>query len=219
VPSIGKAARAVLGPRLFSYVSRYYLRFFGDYAKIAPPTFERIPAGAFIVDVGGGDGAPLNYLLAARPDVTVTMIDISGSVGTAVREEFRSRVDPRPATSIRRYIENGGSAPDAVIVLDVMHHVPPHDRRGFLADLHDLVRGSHPIPIVFKDVEPGSLSAKLNELADRYISNDKNVSPIGAELLSSLLREEFGADVRIEPTPLFQIEPPHYALVLTANGS
>jgi 2-polyprenyl-3-methyl-5-hydroxy-6-metoxy-1,4-benzoquinol methylase len=216
--SIGSMARRVLGPRVFHFVARYYVRLFGDYANIAPVLIAALPRDARILDIGGGDGAPLNYLLQARPDISVTMIDIAPAIGGAIDESVRSRVTIMPETSIQDYREHGNEAPNTVLILDVMHHVPPDQREAFLRDLKSLVTRCAISTLVIKDVEPdGSLSAVLNYLADRYISGDRNVSPIGSQKLMSLLREHFSESISIVETPLFVTEHPHYALCATVS--
>ena len=98
--SVGRAARKLLGPRLFHMAAAYYTRFFGDYQKIAPILIREIPYDAAVLDIGGGDGAPLNYILAARPDVTITMIDPSPDIGGAIEFKHRARVSVYPSTNL-----------------------------------------------------------------------------------------------------------------------
>lgn len=217
--SIGSLARRALGPRAFHAVARSYVRLFGDYSKIAPVLSSAIPLGAHVLDVGGGDGAPLNFILRDRPDLSVTMIDIAPGIGGALTDSVRSSVQVMPVTTLQEYCRSAKSAPNVVMILDVMHHVPPPMRAEFLRDLRQAVTAWNYPSILLKDVEPdGSLSARLNYLADRYISNDRNTSPIGVEALVSSFRGEFGADFSIRETRVYSVQPPHYAVILTYEG-
>ncbi len=217
--SIGSLARRTLGPRVFHVVGRYYTRLFADYSRIAPLLAAEIPPGAHVLDVGGGDGAPLNFVLSARANVTVTMIDIAANIGDAIQAPLRARVEILPKTSLLEYSESHPNAGVVVIMLDVLHHVPPAERAGLLRDLLTLAHRPATLRVIFKDIEPdGSWSARMNYFADRYISNDRNTSHIGRRELSALLGREFGPDIAIRETGLYDLQPPHYALVVDVAG-
>ena len=79
-PSPGSLARRVLG-RHFSVAGRIYRGLFVDLEEVARCLSPHIPAGAVVLDVGGGDGDPLNPLLRLRPDITVRLVDPSPEVG------------------------------------------------------------------------------------------------------------------------------------------
>lgn len=215
--SIGRVARSLLGERLFHLVARLYVRCFGNYKKIAAVIVAAIPPGAQVLDIGGGDGAPLNLLLAERPDVRVIMIDIAREIGGAVSGLLRSQVETLPQTSVAEYNKRRADRLGAILVLDVMHHIPSRARASFLQDLRALLlERAPPVPVIFKDIEPdGSLAARLNYLADRFISNDRNTTPIGRVELAGLLRAQFGHTASIKDTGLYAIEAPHYALIAT----
>jgi 16S rRNA G527 N7-methylase RsmG len=79
--ALGQAIRRLLGPRLARFAGRCYRAIFVDLAKEAAALSTAIPRDAQVLDVGGGDGEPLNHLLALRPDLRVTTIDPGAVIG------------------------------------------------------------------------------------------------------------------------------------------
>jgi len=206
--------RRILGPRLFPLAGRLYLRIFVDYPVVARSLIEQIPQGAHVLDIGGGDGAPLNHFLRARGDLRVTMIDIAPKIGWAIESDLRSRVTVLPMTSIAQFAQASTDEPDCITILDVMHHVPPSDRDAFFCDLGAL-RGRRRIPVIIKDVEPdGSLVARLNYLADRYVSGDRTISMVRSAQLQEAIAARFG-EAGFRDTGLYAVAAPHYAFVVT----
>ena len=204
----GLLVRKLLGKRLFPIVGRYYRAIFVDLSVVAAFMSEQIPPKAHVLDIGGGDGEPLNHLLSRRNDVTVTMIDVSKNIGIAISQRYRDRVSVYPQTSISQYIGMNLPAPQVIIVSDVIHHIAPPERVAFLNDLHALFRKSNAV-LLIKDLEPGSLIAKLAYLSDRYITMDKNVVPVAREELRRLIANAFGKVVLSEH-PLFDRDRPNY---------
>jgi cyclopropane fatty-acyl-phospholipid synthase-like methyltransferase len=209
--SLGKTVRNIAGPRLFRVLGSIYRSVFVDLQKVAQSVAPHIPQGAHVLDVGGGDGEPMNRLLKLRPDITVTMIGISGSLGCFLEPELASRVDVRPSTSISQYVDGGGKRPDCVLLSDVIHHIPADDRDSFFADLERLVGRTSAI-VVIKDIEPGHLRARLALLADRYISGDKGAALIAARDVEVLVRRHFDR-VTTTRSRLMDVDPPNYASV------
>jgi 2-polyprenyl-3-methyl-5-hydroxy-6-metoxy-1,4-benzoquinol methylase len=165
-----------------------------------------------LLDVGGGDGAPLNYLLELRADVRVTTIDIAPEVGQWLDPKHAARVVRMPRTDIGRYLASGQPHPDVLLLSDVMHHIPASEREVFLASLSELLRLSPDVRIIVKDVEPGFARSLLGYWADKYITGDKAVRPIAQEELISLVQNSIGP-MRYEATDLFAVDKPNYALV------
>ena len=178
--SLGTISRRVLGP-LFPFAAAAYRRVFVDIRKVA----EAVPVlspGALLVDVGGGDGALLNPLLDRQAGLRVVMVDIASTVGISVRADLRSRVEMRPMTSLRDYLDSGGERPAAVLLADVLHHVDPTDRADLVKEILEAFGDREPL-IVVKDVEPRGLRAWAAFAADRYVSGDRNVSRSAARRL------------------------------------
>jgi 2-polyprenyl-3-methyl-5-hydroxy-6-metoxy-1,4-benzoquinol methylase len=196
---------------VFRRVGRAYRSIFVNLDRVARTSAQFIPTGAFVLDIGGGDGEPLNHLLALRSDIRVAMIDLSPNIGGFIEDAFRSRVTVLPGTSIRTYIASGARQPDVVLISDVLHHVPLDDRDAFMSDLRDLAGAKPDATIIIKDVEPGGVRSTLGYLADRFISGDPGVSLISRRELEAHLTAMFeGPTIH---TPLYDLDPPNYALV------
>jgi hypothetical protein len=209
--SVGATLRRVLGARLARRVGRWYRGIFVDLAKEAAALAAVIPRNAHLLDIGGGDGEPLNHLLAMRPDLRVTTLDPGPVVGQWIDECFNGRVTRLARTSLEEYLARGRPDPDAVLIADVLHHIPNANRAGFLSTLRVLLERVPQIRIIVKDVEPGFWRARLGYWSDRYITRDLGVSPISREHLRRLLEEAFGP-LRCENTNLFEADRPNYAI-------
>jgi 2-polyprenyl-3-methyl-5-hydroxy-6-metoxy-1,4-benzoquinol methylase len=205
--------RKVLRRQLFKLVAHYYRAFFVDLQKVAQTASEYITPNAHVIDVGGGDGEPLNYLLRLRPDIKVTMIDLRRDIGLLIDKQFSSRITIMPETSVRQYIVRTNTPAQCVLVSAVMHHIPVPERAAFLADLRDLV-GRSQARIIIKEVEPGNARARLSQFADRYISGDQNVRLISRSELKALVESVFGR-VTTRETSLFLQDSPNYSLVFS----
>jgi hypothetical protein len=187
---------------------------FVDVKKVAAH-FPPLPQDSLLLDVGGGDGAILNPLLDRQPTLRVTAVDIADSIGLAIRPDLRPRVDVRPSTSVRDYIDGGGEAPTAVFLSDVFHHVPPKQRAELVRDVIDAFGSRAPVVIV-KDIVPQGFRSALAFWADRNISGDRAVRPIGPMELTGLFRN---ARLELEPraTGLVDVDYPNYMLVFTTE--
>ncbi len=197
-------------------VARYYRAIFVDLKKVAASVSNRIPAHSHVLDIGGGDGEPLNHILSLRPDIRVTMIDVTSSVGSAIRKEFVQRVTRWPGTSIRAFLDRSSIFPEAVLISDVVHHVPLKMREAFFRDIAELTRRSPSTVVIIKDVEPGTFRASLSYLADRYITGDRNVALISRMELKELIMKVWGSVVWSE-TDLFTRDRPNYAVAFSAK--
>jgi len=207
----GQVARKVLGP-LFPMAGRAYRSFGVDLAKVAR-SIPRLPENAHLLDIGGGDGDLLNYILELNPTARVTMIDLAAGIGAWVRPELREHVEVLPQTSIADYVKLGRPAPDAILLSDVVHHVPVDARDEFFRDLAGLFRSNPPILIV-KEVAPGSIRAKILFWMDRYVSGDRNVRFLSPDELEQLVGKSLSVG-GVESTDLLQHNPPNYALVFS----
>jgi hypothetical protein len=209
--AIGAAIRHALGARWARRVGRLYRAIFVDLAKEAAALATVIPPDAHLLDIGGGDGEPLNHLLALLPNLRVTTLDPGPIVGQWIDERFHGRVTRLARTSLDEYLTTGRPDPDAVLIADVLHHIPRVNRAGFLNTLSVLLERVPQLRIIVKDVEPGSWRAQLGYWSDRYITRDLGVSPISREHLTRLFDEAFGP-LRRENTNLFEADRPNYAI-------
>lgn len=209
--SLGSAIRGVLGRELSHRVGHYYRAFFVDLEKVAQALSASIPPDARVLDVGGGDGEPLNYLLRLRSDISVTTIDPAAEVGIWLDPQFAARVERLPRTTLEDFLNSGRPRPDVLMLSDVVHHIPVSIRRGFFASVGSLLISQPTLRIVIKDVEPGFARARLGYWADRYVTGDRAVSQIGRADLTALVQEAMGP-LRREELGLFAVDAPNYAI-------
>jgi hypothetical protein len=207
----GALIRTILGVRLAHRAGRWYRTIFVDLAKEAVALAGAIPHDARVLDIGGGDGDHLNHLLALRPDLRITTLDPKPVVGEWIEARFESRVTRFPATSLTEYLALGRAEPDAILIADVMHHIPKASRETFLDSIRILLERVPHLRIIIKDVEPGSWRARLGVWSDRYITGDLDVSLISRENLVRLFYERLGP-LRREDTNLFETDQPNYAI-------
>jgi hypothetical protein len=210
--ALGPAIRRVLGPRLARRAGLYYRAIYVDLSAVAAILATVLPRDTHVLDVGGGDGQPLNYLLALRPDLAITTLDPAPIVGQWIEERFDGRVKRLPSTSLAEYVARDLGDPDAILIADVMHHIPETARRGFLDSVGVLLDRKPALRIIVKDVEPGYWRAVLGYWSDRYVTGDRNVSLISSDAMTRLFQEALGPLHR-EETDLFKMDSPNYAMV------
>lgn len=210
--SPGRFVRNLLGDRHARVAGRWYRAIFVDMGKASAAIAAELPAGAQVLDVGGGDGQPLNCLLELRSDVRVTTIDVAAGVGRWIEARHLDRVTRIDSTSLQAYLASGRPLPDVLLLSDVMHHVPVSGRDAFLAGVAELVQRAPRLRIIVKDVEPGHWRATLGWLSDRYVTGDREVELISRNELIDAMRGAC-AGIRHRETALFAIDPPNYALV------
>jgi hypothetical protein len=207
----GALIRRVLGVRLARRAGRLYRTIFVDLAKEAAALAAAIPHDAHLLDIGGGDGEHVNHLLALRPDLRITTLDPKPVVGEWIEARFENRVTRFPATSLAEYLALGRADPDAILIADVLHHIPKASRDAFLDLLGVFLERVPHLRIIIKDVEPGSWRACLGLWSDRYITGDLDVCLISRENLVRLFDERLGP-LRREDTDLFETDQPNYAI-------
>jgi len=210
--ALGQAIRHLVGQRSARRLGRWYRAIFVDLHKEAAALAAAIPSGAHVLDVGGGDGEPLNHLLAIRDDLHITTLDPGAVVGQWIEARFAPRVVRLPGTSLADYLASGRPKPDAVLIADVLHHVPQAERPAFLQTVRTLLDRNGGVRIIVKDVEPGSWRARLGYWSDRYVTGDTGVSPVSRAQLLELLHDSLGP-LRHEHTNLFDTDCPNYAIV------
>ena len=200
--SVGTLARKLLGKRFHS-VAKRYRAVFVSLDAVAKTVSKYLPEGALVLDVGGGDGAPLNHLLNGRPDLRIIMLDVASSVGNAVEERFANRVSRQARTELAEY---DGARPDAILLMDVVHHVPQPERHAFFRDLGALLDRHKVGRVIVKDVARGGIRSWVALMADRYISGDRQVHFYSIEELRRTL-EQFGP---VHETELYSLDAPNY---------
>jgi hypothetical protein len=211
--SIGSAIRRLLGTRLARHAGRWYRAIYVDLDKMALALAEVIPRDAHLLDIGGGDGQPLNHLLALRSDLRVTTIDPAPVVGQWIEAQYFGRCTRLPGTTLADYLTSTRANPDAILIADVMHHIPEIARDYFIQSVRVLLERVPELQIILKDVEPGSWRASLGFWSDRYITGDRNVCLISSDMVTKLFEEVLGP-LRRSDTNLFKTDKPNYAIVL-----
>ena len=209
--ALGAAIRRLLGPHLARRAGRWYRAIYVDLGKEAAALAAAIPHGAHLLDIGGGDGEPLNHLLTLRPDLHVTTLDPAAVVGQWIDARFDRQVTRLPGTSLAEYLAEGRPVPDAILIADVLHHIPKTARRSFLDSVGLLLERVPQLRIIVKDVEPGHWRALLGYWSDRYITGDTGVNPISREEVAFLFQQTLGP-LRHEDTDLFEADRPNYAV-------
>src|SRR5277367_2466544 len=101
---LGPLIRRYLGPRLARRAGGYYRAIYVDLAKVAAAVAPVIPRDAHLLDVGGGDGQPINHLLSVRPDLTITTLDPAPVVGQWIDPRFDGQVKLLPQTSLAEFV-------------------------------------------------------------------------------------------------------------------
>lgn len=203
--AIGSFIRRLAGP-LERPLCDAYRSLFMDVDRCARQLQAAIPTDCHVIDVGGGDGAVLDAILRARPDLTATMLDLKDEVGKFLAPESMPRVDIHARTSIHHYLAQGGTQAACVLVSDVVHHVPMEARAGFFRDCVRLLQPGG--TLIIKDVAPGHLVSLASVYADRYITGDRHVQLIAPGELISLLQ---GLGLRVSAPLLARAERPNYA--------
>jgi hypothetical protein len=211
--SVGSAIRRLLGTRLARRAGRWYRTIYVDLDKMALALAEAIPRDAHLLDIGGGDGQPLNHLLALRSDLRVTTIDPAPVVGQWIEAQYLGQCTRLPGTTLAEYLTSARANPDTILIADVMHHIPETARDCFIESVRVLLERVPELQIILKDVEPGSWRALLGFWSDRYVTGDRNVRLISCDNLTKLFEGVLGPLSRHD-TNLFKTDKPNYAIVL-----
>jgi hypothetical protein len=211
----GALVRRLLGDRLFSHVVERYRSVFVNLDEVAA-CIPTLPAGAEILDVGGGDGALLDRLLRIQPHVRATLVDQSPRVGLSLDERHRERVRLLASRAVSECAAVGVPPPQAIVISDVLHHVPPGQRLGFLREVAEFGQASARF-VAIKEVAPEGWRARLGLLSDWYVTGDRHVELIAPEELVPLVLEAFPGFVA-RPTRLLERDAPNYCIVFEAPG-
>lgn len=209
---VGPAVRRFMPAAIERKAAAAYRRIFVDLRKVAGLVAGALPADARLLDIGGGDGELLNHLLAVRPDVRVTMVDIAGSVGKFVEAGYRCRVRLLPGTSIEAHLGQINAPYDAALISDVMHHLPGEYRAQFLRSVRGALRQNG--SILVKDIEPGHPIAWLSLVCDKYVSGDRGVVLLSRAELAALAGAELAPLALSAEIGLHRVDAPNYLVRL-----
>jgi 2-polyprenyl-3-methyl-5-hydroxy-6-metoxy-1,4-benzoquinol methylase len=184
--SLGATVRRRFGP-YEKHVADAYRRIFIDLDAFVDQ-MRRWTDATRILEIGCGEGAVAERLLARFPHAHVTAIDIAPNVGRLFRGDA-TRVEFRQAR-VDEIVAQQPAAFDLVILADVIHHVPQSLRAGILASARAaLAPGGQ---MVFKDwARHGTPIHLACELSDRYLTGD-DVHYLTEGELRALAVETFG---------------------------
>jgi hypothetical protein len=210
--ALGTLVRRLLGQRVARRAGGYYRAIFVNLAKVAEALAAVIPRDAHLLDIGGGDGQPLNYLLSVRPDLTITTLDPAPVVGQWIDPRFDDHVKRLPRTSLADFVACPHPHPDVILIADVLHHIPKSARHKFLNSVGVLLDRVPNLRVIVKDVEPGHWRSLLGFWSDRYITGDRKVCLISRDDVTHLFEKVLGPLQR-EDTGLFKKDCPNYAIV------
>lgn len=147
-----------------------------------------IPEGARVFDIGCGNGALLALVAAHRKPAAVGGVDIDPGLIDRARILLRqvSR-DLEPDLSVY----DGESLPasfggfDTVLLVDVLHHVPPDRQAAFLAMIHD--RMAPGATLILKDMDADArFWVQFNRLHDRVLAGEAGHEPSAVGLAEQL---------------------------------
>ncbi len=143
-----------------------------------------VPFGPRVLEVGVGDGMIASQLVTRRPDVTVLGIDLAENPGSLFDGD-RSRVQFRSVSTSDLLLEHPEPF-DAIVIADVLHHVPPTMRPALLADVSAMLSDTG-VLLVKEMVVVASPGYWMGRFSDRYITGDRNVSFLRESDLESLV--------------------------------
>lgn len=178
---IGPTVRRMLGP-LDSLAASAYRRAFFSIDAFVDEVASATPAPQAILEVGAGEGAVAEGVLARNPEARYLGIDIAGVPGRLFsgdrsRASFRL-LDVQSLPADDRY--------DLVLLVDVLHHVRPAHRVAVVQ--HALGHVAPAGMMIVKEWERRkNLAFAAGYFSDRIISGDRGVSFMSGDELLALL--------------------------------
>jgi len=134
---------------------------------------DAVPFGRRVLEVGVGDGMIASQIIERRPDTSVLGIDLAKNPGSLF-EGDRSRVEFRTISTSDLLAERPVPF-DAIVIADVLHHVPPSMRKALLSDVANLLSDDG-VLLVKETVVVRSPGYWMGRFSDRWITGDRNVS-------------------------------------------
>lgn len=151
-------------------ISEAYRSIYLDVDALVASLKSWVPDAVNILEVGCGEGAVTERLVAAYPDATITGIDVTPRVGRlyagpAERARFvECTVQQLAAAEPGRY--------DFIILADVLHHVPDGIRQELLDAIRELMAPG--ASFVFKEWARNRTPIYwIGYLSDRWITGDR----------------------------------------------
>jgi 2-polyprenyl-6-hydroxyphenyl methylase/3-demethylubiquinone-9 3-methyltransferase len=140
--------------------------------------------GPRVLEVGVGDGMIATQITTRRPDATVLGIDLAANPGSlfkgdSTRAQFRT-------ISTSDLLAEKPEPFNAIVIADVLHHVPPAIRPALLSDVSDLLAKGG-VLLVKESVVVSSPGYWMGKFSDLYITGDRNVSYLREDDLEQLI--------------------------------
>jgi 2-polyprenyl-6-hydroxyphenyl methylase/3-demethylubiquinone-9 3-methyltransferase len=198
--SIGGAIRRLFGP-YERQISERYRSIYVDVDAYVASLRAWVPDPRRILEVGCGEGAVSERLVALYPNAEINAIDITPNVGRLYAGPLgRVRF---AETTIEAFAAQEQGKFDLIVLADVMHHVPPGSlRQSILGTVKFLLAGDG--HLAFKEWERTPTPIHwLGHFSDRWITGDR-ISYMNGEEIRTQLREVFGsgsirAEARVPP--------------------
>jgi hypothetical protein len=114
-----------------------------------------------------------------------------------------------PETVLADAIAPDAPRPDVVLLADVLHHVAPDAREGYLRRIRERVAAD--ALFIVKEFAPGGVRSRLGWITDRALSGDAVRFLTPPELRTLAARALPG--LAAFWTPLYDLEPPNYCLL------
>ncbi|MEO8265307.1 MAG: class I SAM-dependent methyltransferase [Ilumatobacteraceae bacterium] len=208
--TIGSSVRRLLGPRLERAAADRYRKLFVDLDALAS-TISGLGSFTTVIEVGCGEGALLARLMdALDPNASALGIDIAPNPGHGYTGRNRN-VEFRQA-AVAEVVADGLRF-DLVVVSDVLHHIPPADRRDFLESCRELLTPKGTI-VIKEWVRRRNVAHLAAWGSDRFVSGDKGVAFFSEAELRGVFTDVF----RAEGAPLITTHTrPHWNNVVMAT--
>lgn len=169
--SIGPTVRRMLGP-IEAPISSAYRSMFINVGELGK-AIDAVPFGSRVLEVGVGDGMIASQIIERRPDASVLGIDLAENPGSLFGGD-RSRAEFRTISTSDLLAEQPTPF-DAIVIADVLHHVPPSLRTGLLDDVATLLSDDG-VLLVKETIVVKSPGYWMGRFSDRWITGDRNVS-------------------------------------------
>jgi len=161
----------MLGP-IEAPVSSAYRSMFINVGELGK-AIDAVPFGSRVLEVGVGDGMIASQIIERRPDTSVLGIDLAENPGSLFGGD-RSRAEFRTISTSDLLAEQPTPF-DAIVIADVLHHVPPSLRTGLLDDVATLLSDDG-VLLVKETIVVKSPGYWMGRFSDRWITGDRNVS-------------------------------------------
>lgn len=197
--AIGPKIRGLLGP-FERPVSDIYRNMFMNLRSLRRKVEEWLPheGSNFILEVGCGEGVIIEILAEIFPQAYIAGIDVTPRIGRMYRGNSSKVCFIRQ--TVQDFANLNSEKFDIVVIVDVLHHIPPILHHEFLSDVYKLIKVGG--LFFFKDWIHSKTPIHLfSYLMESYITGDK-VSYLSIDELTYLIRKVFGENSILKRTAI-----------------